>query len=126
MDQALTASEAVQGYLKERAAQTRALGCGTTHTRQSNLGQGTAAAWVTATVTAGVSQCSCSDAGACSGGSNRCGSSCYGKQNSLAARNGANRGSCLLWQWLWTQMTATLVAQGCGWRGSQKAGERRR
>ena len=97
MDQALTATEAVQGYLKGRAAQTRALECGTAHTWQSNLGQGKAAAWVTATVTAGVAQCSCSDAGAGSGGSNRCGSSGYGNQGSRATRNGANRGSCLLW-----------------------------
>ena len=65
----------MQGYPKARAAQTRALGCGTAHTRQSNLGQGTATAWVTATVTAGVTQCSCSDAGAGGEGSNRGGNS---------------------------------------------------
>ena len=41
------------------------------HTRHSNLGQGTAAAWVTVTVMASVTQCNCSDAGAVGGGSNR-------------------------------------------------------
>ena len=103
----------MQGYLKARAAQARALGCGTAHTQQSNLGQGTTAAWVTAIVTAGVTQCSCSDAGAGSGGSNRGRSSGYGNQGSRAAGNGANRGSCLLWQWLQALVTAALVAQDC-------------
>ena len=126
MDQALTASEAVQGYLNARAAQARALGCGTAYTRQSNLGQGMAAAWVTVTVTAGVTQCSCSDAGTGDGGSNRGGSSDCGNQGSRAAGNGANRGSCLLWQWLRTLVTAALVAQGCDRKGPQKDGERRR
>ena len=103
----------MQGYLKARAAQARALGCGTAHTRQSNLGQGTAAAWVTARVKAGVTQCSCSKAGAGSGSSNRGDNSGYGNQGSRAAGSGANRGSCLLWQWLRTLVTAALVAQGC-------------
>ena len=94
-------------------AQTRALGCGTAHTRQSNLGKGMAAAWVTARVTASVTQCSCSEAGAGSGSSNRGGSSGHGNQGSRAAGSGANRGSCLLWQWLRTLVTAALVAQGC-------------
>ena len=62
------------------------------HTQQSNLGQGTAAAWVTATVTDGVTQCSCSDAGAGSGGSNRGGSSGYGNQGSRAAGSGCGSG----------------------------------
>ena len=69
----------MQGYLKARAAQARALeqhwDVARAHTRQSNLGQGMAAAWVTATVRAGVTQCSCSNAGAGSGGSNRGGDS---------------------------------------------------
>ena len=58
----------MQGYLKARVAQARALerhwDVAQAHTRQSNLGQGTAAAWVTA----GVTQCSCSDGGAGGGG----------------------------------------------------------
>ena len=62
------------------------------HTRQSNLGQDTAAAWVTATVTAGVTQCSCSDAGANSGSLNRGGSSGYGNQGSRAAGSGCGSG----------------------------------
>ena len=56
----------MQGYLKARAAQARALerhwDVARARTRQSMLGQGKVTAWVTATVTAGVTQCSCSDA----------------------------------------------------------------
>ena len=73
----------MQGYLKARAAQARALerhwDVTQARTRQSNLGQGTAAAWVTATVTAGVTRRSCSDAGAGGGGANRGGDSNWGQ-----------------------------------------------
>ena len=55
---------------------------------------GTVAAWVTATVAAGVTQCSGSDAG--SGG------------------GGANRGDDSNWWQLWEKVVMARVAQGTG------------